>query len=95
MRRKRYFKRRHIVQRHHLSYDPEVVFRMWSEEHYYISLLDRFKPPFSLGFIKSLRYFLLRNDHRAVDLDKRFRKKNRKDIKALKKLVKRKDKRKK
>ena len=87
---RRYFKRRHIVQRHHLSYDPEIVFRMWSEEHYYISLLDRFKPPFSLGFIKSLRFFLLKNDHRAVDLDKKFRKKEKREILALKKLVKKK-----
>lgn len=66
---KRFYKKG-VPQNHHLSYEPEVTTKLYREEHYYITMIDRFKPPRTLGFLIALEMFILRNKSRAINLDK-------------------------
>ncbi len=58
-----------VIQTHHLSYDPEVTGKVYREEHYYLSMIDRFKSARSVGFLRSLKWFILRHEKNAINLD--------------------------
>jgi len=60
------------VQKHHISYDPEVTVTIFQGEHYILSLLDRYeRKTVSRGFIEALKLWIRQNESRAVDLDER------------------------
>lgn len=52
-----------------MSYDPEVIERVYREEHFYITKIDRFKDPVSKGLIQALKWFIIRHETRAIDLN--------------------------
>lgn len=85
--KKRIFKWKSIIQTHHLSYDPDVNVKMYAEEHYYISKIDRFKRPLSKGFLTALSYFVLRHTVGSKDLDRVARKKEKKELAILRKMA--------
>lgn len=46
--------KRDIIQRHHISYDPEVVVSIRQTEHWALTQIQRLGKPYSRGFIQSL-----------------------------------------
>jgi hypothetical protein len=52
-------KKKLIIQRHHLSYDPEITVTIRRNEHWLITLLQRFSS-LSSGAKKAIRYELKR-----------------------------------
>ena len=61
-------KRKEVIQIHHISYNPEVTVKMYRKEHFLITKLDRYKY-ISMGFIRALEWFILRNKDKANDLE--------------------------
>ena len=57
-----------IIQRHHLSYNPEITVMMQRKEHYYIGLLNRFTKPVSKGFLIALKQFILWKESTAFKI---------------------------
>ena len=58
-----------VIQKHHISYDPEITVRIFKGEHWCITNLHRRKW-ISKGFIKSLLTWIVLNQDKAIDLDK-------------------------
>ena len=48
-------RKRDVVQRHHIAYDPEVVVPIRQTEHWALTQIQRLGKPYSKGFIDSLR----------------------------------------
>lgn len=46
--------KRNIVQRHHITYEPEVTVLIRQTEHYALTCIQRIGRPYSRGFIQSL-----------------------------------------
>ena len=44
-----------VIQRHHASYNPEIIFRVTRTEHFMLTRISRMKKPYTRGFIDSLR----------------------------------------
>jgi len=63
-----------IVQKHHIIYEnkehkqKEEVVRIYKGEHWAITQLQR-RVKISKGFIKSLKYWILMNEDKAVELN--------------------------
>lgn len=58
-----------IINRHHISYDPEVTVNIFGGEHRAISLIEMYsKKTVSKGFLRCLRLFIKKNGGRAVKL---------------------------
>lgn len=46
--------KRDIVQRHHITYNPEVAVNIRQTEHWALTQIQRLGKPYSRGFIRSL-----------------------------------------
>ena len=64
---KKKIKRGHIIQRHHLCYDPEKAVRVFRKEHWLFTYLGRLNP-ISKGLIRGLRYWVKENKNRAIKI---------------------------
>lgn len=60
-------KKKAIIQKHHISYDPEVVVKIYKGEHWICTQLQRRKK-ISKGFLKALCKWIQENKRSAVDL---------------------------
>lgn len=57
------------INRHHISYEPEIIVKIYSGEHQILTLLDRYeKRTVSKGFIRALKVWLALNEHRAREI---------------------------
>ena len=75
-----------IIQRHHLSYEPEITGLVRRTEHHLLSTLQRMSVP-TKGFLKSLKFYILQWEGKAVSGAK-YResyKKTREDVQQLRK----------
>ena len=59
--------RRSSIQRHHISYDPETMVRVFQKEHWALTLIERFNP-ISKGFLRCLRSYIKRKKDLAIKL---------------------------
>lgn len=57
-----------VTQEHHISYDPEVVVKIYKGEHWLLTQLQRRTRHISKGLIKSLKVWLALNEDKAVQL---------------------------
>ena len=62
-------KRKTVIQRHHLSYDPEVTVILYKGEHMILTWLNRRKR-ISQGIIVALDTWLAQHRYNAVKLTK-------------------------
>lgn len=60
-------RRKPFIQGHHISYDPEIVVKIWVGEHWILTQLQRRTKRVSVGFIVSLKTWLKDNEKRAID----------------------------
>ena len=58
-----------IIQKHHISYDPEIAVYMSRGEHWLMTQLNRYKH-ISTGFVIALRVWLALNEHNAKEIKK-------------------------
>ena len=56
-----------VIQRHHVSYDPEWTERIFKGEHWAITNLNRRKN-ISKGFIRTLKVWIAQHEDKAVEL---------------------------
>jgi len=57
------------INRHHISYDPEIVVPIFSGEHQIITLMERYsKRTVSKGFLRCLRRFIKEHKDKTVKL---------------------------
>ena len=56
-----------VIQKHHISYDPEIVVSVYKGEHWILTQLQRRKRV-SKGFVKSLNVWLAQHEHKAIEL---------------------------
>lgn len=61
-------KKKLIINRHHISYDPEVVVKIWKGEHMLITRMG-WRKNISKGFIRCLKKWIKENECNAKDLD--------------------------
>jgi len=85
---KRKFRKKAIVQSHHISYDPEWTTRMYAEEHFYVSRIENFRSPVSRGFLIALQAFILKHQPSSINLDKKYDKQLQKELDILKEKIK-------
>lgn len=57
------------MQTHHVSYEPEIVTKIFKGEHYIITLLNRRTKNVSIGFLHCLFKWIIDSYSKAVDLD--------------------------
>ena len=58
-----------VVQRHHISYKPEIVVTIYKGEHQILGLINRYEQKtVSKGFIRALKVWLALNEHRAREI---------------------------
>jgi len=58
------------INRHHISYDPEITVDIFSGEHQIITLMERYsKRTVSKGFIECLEHFIDTHMDEVVDLE--------------------------
>lgn len=60
--------KRNIVQRHHVTYDPEVVVLIRQTEHWALTGIQRLGQPYSRGFIQSLAAVVVLHGPAAEEL---------------------------
>lgn len=61
-----------LVQRHHITYDPEWIVSVFKGEHSILSRMQWYcKRSVSKGFITALRHFVKEREKGAVDLEKK------------------------
>lgn len=58
-----------VVQRHHISYDPEVMVFLHKGEHWILTQLQRRKK-ISKGFIKALKVWMALHESEAKEVSK-------------------------
>lgn len=58
-----------VTQKHHISYDPEIVVTLYQGEHWTITVLNRRKKNMSKGFLRCLKEYIAQHEDQAVDLD--------------------------
>jgi hypothetical protein len=56
-----------VIQRHHISYEPEVVVPIYKGEHLWITRLW-WRKHISKGFIKCVKHWLALNEDKGEDL---------------------------
>lgn len=57
------------IQRHHISYKPEIIVKIYKGEHELLTKLDRYEVnTVSKGFIRALKSWIALNEHRAEEL---------------------------
>lgn len=58
------------IQRHHRSYDPEIIEKIFKGEHFILTRMGFItKKKVSWGFLRSLTYFVDQNMDRAIELE--------------------------
>lgn len=58
------------VQVHHKSYDPPRTEKVFKGEHFLLSRMKMFtRKKISIGFLRSLTYFVKENSDRAIELE--------------------------
>jgi len=58
-----------IIQRHHVSYKPEVIVKIYKGEHEVLTKTERYsKKTLSAGFIRAMKSWIALNEHRAKEL---------------------------
>ena len=60
---------RNRIQKHHISYDPEIIVKIFQGEHYIITMLKRRTKNMSKGLLLELQIYLDKYKNMAVDLD--------------------------
>lgn len=60
-------KHRNAIQKHHITYNPERIVKIYQKEHFVLTVLNRLNPV-SKGLFASLRYFVKMNKHRGIKL---------------------------
>ena len=60
-------KQRSSIQKHHLSYVPEIIVKLYKKEHYALTYIERFNP-ISKGFIRCLKNYIQRKKQAAIKL---------------------------
>jgi len=68
VKRKKRRRKPNIVNRHHVSYDPEIMAYMYQGEHQIITLLERRTKNVSQGFIDCLKLWIEQREGLAVDI---------------------------
>lgn len=63
-------KKREIVQRHHITYDPEVTALIRQTEHWVLTSIQRLGKPYSRGFIHSLAVVIALHGPESQELTK-------------------------
>jgi len=59
-----------VIQKHHISYEPEVTVKIFKGEHRCITLMERYsKRTVSKGFIECLEHFIDTHMDEVVDLE--------------------------
>ena len=61
-------KRKQVIQNHHISYNPEIVVKIYKGEHWAITQLNRRTRNISKGFIECLKAWIAEYEEGAVDL---------------------------
>ena len=61
--------RKQSTQKHHISYDPEMVVTLYKGEHWAITVLNRRNKNMSKGFLRCLLKYIEEHREDAVDLD--------------------------
>ena len=56
-----------VVQNHHISYQPEVIVKIFKGEHWILSQIQR-RRRFSKGFVKALKMKIAEIEQDAVKL---------------------------
>jgi hypothetical protein len=59
-----------VIQKHHISYDPEITVKIYKGEHWAITILNRRQKNMSKGFLRCLQEYIKKHEKHAVDLDK-------------------------
>lgn len=68
-----------IIQRHHITYEPERVVHIFKGEHQILTRMQWYcKKNVSLGFIEALQQFIEDNMHGAVDLTEEYNERRKK-----------------
>ncbi len=62
--------KKQLIQKHHISYDPEVVVKLYKGEHWAITVLNRRNKNMSKGFLRCLKEYIQAHEQDAIDLDK-------------------------
>lgn len=60
--------KKRVIQAHHISYDPEIVVKIYRGEHWQITQLNRFKYV-SKGMVKAVKFWVALHEDDAIDLD--------------------------
>jgi len=61
-------KKKIIIQKHHISYNPEWIVKVRRAEHFYITRLNNFKT-LSRGFLRALLVFVIKHWKEAKELE--------------------------
>lgn len=61
--------KKRVINRHHTSYDPEVIVKVYKGEHLIITRLGWTKAPPSQAFLKLLKEYIKAHENDAVDLE--------------------------
>ena len=62
--------KKQVIQKHHISYNPEIVVKIYKGEHWAITILNRRKKNMSKGFLRCLQEYINIHKDEAEDLDK-------------------------
>lgn len=59
--------RKPVIQPHHISYDPEIIVKVWQGEHWILTQVNRRKK-ISKGYIEALKQWILVHEDVAEEL---------------------------
>lgn len=62
-------RKRNVIHKHHISYDPEIIVKIYSGEHWAITQLERRTKNVSKGFIECIKAWIKKVEDIAVDLE--------------------------
>ena len=62
-------RKKQVIQNHHISYNPEIVVKIYKGEHWAITILNRRNKNMSKGFLRCLQEYIDTHKEDAVDLD--------------------------
>ncbi len=62
-------RKKQVTQKHHISYNPEIIVTLYQGEHWAITVLNRRSKNMSVGFLRCLQEYIESHKDQAVDLD--------------------------
>ena len=62
--------KKQVIQNHHISYEPEILVKIYKGEHWALTILNRRKKNMSVGFLRCLQEYINKHRDHAIDLDK-------------------------